>query len=87
VTVSPEVPPSAKRLTELRRKIRALNVVCVFAEPLFQPRLIAAVIEDTTARSGTLDPSGVMLTPGKDLYFRLMRDLAAGLRSCLEAGA
>jgi zinc transport system substrate-binding protein len=85
VTVSPEVPPSAKRLNELRAKIRALNVVCVFAEPLFQPRLIAAVIEDTNARSGTLDPTGMMLAAGKDLYFELMRDLAAGLKSCLEA--
>lgn len=85
VTASPEVPPSAKRLNELRRKIRALNVVCVFAEPLFQPRLIAAVTEGTQARSGTLDPSGMMLAAGKDLYFELMRDLAADLKSCLEA--
>jgi len=84
VTASPEVPPSAKRLIELRAKIRALNVVCVFAEPLFQPKLIAAVIEDTDARSGTLDPSGVMLMAGKDLYFEMMRDLAAGLKACLE---
>lgn len=83
VTVSPEVPPSAKRLNELRAKIRALNVVCVFAEPLFQPRLIAAVIEDTNARSGTLDPTGMMLTAGKDLYFELMRGLAAELKFCL----
>ena len=78
------MPPSAKRLNELRAKIRALNVVCVFAEPLFQPKLIAAVIEDTNARSATLDPSGVMLMAGKDLYFEMMRDLAAGLKACLE---
>lgn len=85
ITVSPQVPPSAKRLTELRRKIRALDVVCVFAEPLFQPRLITTVTEGTKARPGTLDPSGMMLPAGRDLYFELMRDLAAGLKSCLEA--
>jgi zinc transport system substrate-binding protein len=84
VTVSPEVPPSAKRLNQLRAKIRELNVVCVFAEPLFQPRLIAAVTEDTNARSGTLDPSGVMLKASENLYFELMRNLAAGLKDCLE---
>ncbi|MGE5267098.1 MAG: zinc ABC transporter substrate-binding protein, partial [Deltaproteobacteria bacterium] len=33
ITVSPEVQPSAKRLAEIRRKIRDLKVVCVFAEP------------------------------------------------------
>jgi zinc transport system substrate-binding protein len=84
ITVSPEAQPSAKRLTELRRKIRALKAVCVFAEPLFQPNLVAAVTEGTDARSGTLDPAGTTLAPGADLYFTLMRNLTAGLRSCLD---
>jgi zinc transport system substrate-binding protein len=87
ITVSPEVQPSAKRLTELRRKIRALKAVCVFAEPLFQPNLVAAVIEGTQARSATLDPEGTTLAPGADLYFALMRNLAAGLKSCLDPSA
>lgn len=84
ITVSPEIPPSAKRLTELRRKIRSLAAVCVFAEPMFQPNLIAAVTEGTGARSGTLDPLGAALEPGAPLYFTLMRDLAAGIDSCLN---
>jgi zinc transport system substrate-binding protein len=83
ITVSPQVQPSAKRLTELRRKIRSLRAVCVFAEPLFQPNLVAAVTEGTDARSGTLDAEGMSLEPGADLYFELMANLAAGLKSCL----
>src|SRR5690606_7008552 len=58
ITVSPEAKPSAKRLTELRHKISALDAVCVFAEPMFQPKLVDAVIEGTDARAGTLDPEG-----------------------------
>jgi zinc transport system substrate-binding protein len=85
ISVSPEVQPSAKRLTELRAKIRALGPVCVFAEPLFQPNLVAAVTEGTEARAGTLDPLGAMLAPGAEHYFLLMRNLAVGLRSCLES--
>jgi zinc transport system substrate-binding protein len=84
ITVGPEVQPSAKRLAELRRKIRTLKAVCVFAEPLFQPNLVAAVSEGTNARAGTLDPEGMTLAPGAGLYFELMRNLAAGLKSCLE---
>ncbi len=84
ITVSPEMQPSAKRLSELRRKIASLKAVCVFAEPLFKPALVAAVTEGTDARSGTLDPVGITLAPGPDLYFALMRNLAAGLKSCLE---
>jgi zinc transport system substrate-binding protein len=83
ITVSPEVQPSAKRLTELRQKIRSLKAVCVFAEPFCQPRLVAAVIEDTDARAGTLDPEGLSLEPGPHLYFQLMRNLAASLKACL----
>lgn len=84
ITVSPDVQPSAKRLTELRRKIRSLKAVCVFAEPWFQAPLVAALTEDTDARAGTLDPEGMTLEPGPQLYFALMRNLAAGLKSCLD---
>ena len=86
VTVSPDVQPSAKRLTAVRKKIASLGAVCVFAEPEFQPNLVAAVTEGTKARSGTIDPEGQFLTPGPDLYFDLMRGMAHNLRACLGAG-
>ncbi len=85
ITVSPDVPPSAMRLTEVRRKISSLGVVCVFTEPSFQPNLVVAVTEGTHARAGTLDAEGQMLTPGPGLYFDLMRGLAHNLASCLNA--
>src|SRR5207253_1959120 len=49
ISINPEVPPSAKRLTELRRKIRSLGAVCVFAEPQFDTRLVDNLIEGTAA--------------------------------------
>lgn len=83
ITVSPDVPPSARRLTDVRRKISSLGAVCVFSEPSFQPKLIAAVTEGTAARPGTLDTEAQLLTPGPDLYFKLMRGLANNLAGCL----
>lgn len=83
ITVSPEVRPSAKRLTEIRRKLAALDASCVFAEPQFQPRLVSAVTEGTSARPGTLDPEGALLTPGPEAYEALLRNLAANMKSCL----
>jgi zinc transport system substrate-binding protein len=85
VTISPELAASAKRLTGLRSRMKALNVACVLAEPQFEPKLIQTVIEGTKARSGTLDPLGADVQPGADLYFTVMRGLAAGLSSCLAA--
>lgn len=84
VTVSPDVQPSVKRLAAIRSKIAKAEAACVFAEPLFQPKLVAAVTEGTRARAGTLDPEGLSLEPGPDLYFTLMTTLADNLRACLE---
>ncbi len=85
ITVSPDVPPSARRLTEVRQKISSLGAVCVFTEPSFQPNLVAAVTEGTHARAGTIDAEGQMLTPGPSLYFDLMRGMAHNIASCLNA--
>ncbi|HBK81857.1 MAG TPA: zinc ABC transporter substrate-binding protein [Nitrospinae bacterium] len=75
--------PGARRLTELRRRIRALGAVCVFAEPQFKPSLLETMMEGTGARAGVLDPLGADFEPGPELYFSLMRGLAASLRACL----
>jgi zinc transport system substrate-binding protein len=83
ITTNPEVQPTGKRLSALRAKIKAAGVTCVFAEPQFQPKVIAAVTEGLAVRTGTLDPEGTTLEPGADLYDQLMRKLAAELVSCL----
>jgi zinc transport system substrate-binding protein len=87
ITVSPDVPASAKRLASLRQRISKLSAVCVFAEPLFQPNLVAAVTENTTAKPSTLDPEATALEPGPELYFALMRGLATATVNCLKPAA
>jgi zinc transport system substrate-binding protein len=86
ITVSPDQRPSAQRLSQLRSKISSLNAACVFAEPQFEPTLVATVVEKTAAKRGTLDPLGAALDDGPELYFTLMRGMAASLVSCLKAG-
>lgn len=84
ITVSPEVIPGVRRLTEIRQKVQELNVACVFAEPQFTPRLISVVIEGTNAKSGVLDPLGSELTDDGDLYPILLRSMASSMANCLE---
>jgi zinc transport system substrate-binding protein len=86
ITVSPDQRPSAQRLSQLRAKISSLDAACVFAEPQFEPTLVATVVEKTPAKRGTLDPLGAALDDGPELYFTLMRGMAASLVSCLKAG-
>jgi zinc transport system substrate-binding protein len=83
VTVSPDRPAGAKRIRELRARLRTLEAHCVFSEPQFPPNLVSVLIEDTEARTGVLDPLGASLEPGPESYFQLMKNLAAGLKDCL----
>lgn len=87
ITVSPEVLPGAERLSEIRAKIKELGATCVFAEPQFEPKLINVVIEGTPAKSGTLDPEASTLDAGPDLYFQLMENIGASLKSCLASAS
>jgi len=85
ITVSPEAMPGAERVAEIKAKIQDLNVACVFSEPQFEPRLVAVVTEDTGAKTGVLDPLGVGIEAGSDLYFHLMRQMAVSMRECLSS--
>jgi zinc transport system substrate-binding protein len=83
VSLNPVVPPGARRLVELRRRIAGLGAVCLFGEPQFRPALLESLIRDTGARAGVLDPLGAALEPGPEAYFQLMRGLARALADCL----
>lgn len=83
VAVEAERQPGAKRIGEIRRRIGEAGVACIFHEPQFNPRLIATVIEDTPARAVALDPFGIDLKEGPDLYPAMMRRLVADMADCL----
>jgi zinc transport system substrate-binding protein len=83
VTLDPGRTPGAKRLIELKARIRRSGAACAFAEPQFEPGLLATVIEGTGARAATLDPLGAALEPGPGQYATLMDNLAAALAGCL----
>ena len=84
ITVSPELSPGAKRLSEIRERILKDKAVCVFAEPQFEPKLVRTVIDGTGARTATLDPIGAGLKPGPNAYFQLLRNRAKNLTDCLD---
>ncbi|MGE0715938.1 MAG: zinc ABC transporter substrate-binding protein [Alphaproteobacteria bacterium] len=83
IAVSPERKPGARRLQALRQRVRSAGVACVFAEPQFDPGLVTTVTEGTRARAGILDPLGVSIPEGPELYPTLMRGLAQALTDCL----
>lgn len=83
-TVNPEIQPGAQRLHEIRTQLVEHKAVCVFAEPQFRPAVIHAVARGTSVRSGTLDPLGIDVAPGKDGYMQFLTGLANQYASCLK---
>ncbi|WP_071796990.1 zinc ABC transporter substrate-binding protein [Natronohydrobacter thiooxidans] len=76
--------PGAQRLSELRDQLRDAGAVCIFPEVNHSSRYIDMVIEGTEVRVGAeLDPEGVTLEPGADLYPTLMRNMAQAIADCV----
>jgi zinc transport system substrate-binding protein len=84
ITVSPEVMPGAQRIAELRDKLKTVGAACIFAEPQFEPAVVATIAEGTGARIGTLDPEGAGLAEGPGLYAELLTNLARSIADCLQ---
>lgn len=84
ITVEPEQKVSAKRVKEIRQKLKETNAVCVFREPQFDDKLVTTVIEGTEVKSGTLDPIGGDIEAGADLYFTMLTKLANDMRNCMQ---
>ncbi|NOY13543.1 MAG: zinc ABC transporter solute-binding protein [Deltaproteobacteria bacterium] len=87
ISIDPERKPGARRIRQMRQKIKQLNVRCVFSEPQFEPRLLATIIEGTDAGTGVLDPLGADLPAGPESYFQLLNALADNLLAGLRGPA
>ena len=81
--MEPERLPGAQRVAEIRARLRETAAACVFQEPQFSSSLVEVVVEGTNTRIGRLDPLGAAIEDGPELYFSLIRDMAASFRKCL----
>lgn len=84
ISVDPGRAVGARRLKEIREKIKATGARCVFREPQFEPKLLGLLTAETGVRTGTLDPLGAELKAGPEAYFLLLNRLGDSLRECLE---
>ena len=74
--------PSPARLAEVRKRVVNEGIECVLAEPQYKKGLVKAVIEGTNSNTTVIDPLGVKLKPGPELYEQLIRNLATNLAGC-----
>jgi zinc transport system substrate-binding protein len=85
ITVDPERPPSARRMAQLRDRLKATGAACVFGEPGAPTATAKALADSAGVRLGHLDPEGLLVAPGKESYIQQMGGIAAALAECLAA--
>jgi zinc transport system substrate-binding protein len=95
IRLNPELPPSLKRIGELRDKIQSGQVQCIFKEPQFPEKNVLSVVQGLSVKVGELDPMGTLyvfnqakLTPNQPKrdyveYDVMMQALADAFTDCL----
>ncbi|MBT3717056.1 MAG: zinc ABC transporter solute-binding protein [Deltaproteobacteria bacterium] len=84
VTASSGHSTSVGRLIDIRKKIKIKNVLCIFTEPQFSPKLVETVISGTTVKTGILDPIGTSIPPGPEMYFTLLNNISHSISTCFK---
>ncbi|MFN4098480.1 MAG: zinc ABC transporter substrate-binding protein [Pararhodobacter sp.] len=84
VTGGDAAAPGAARLAGLRAQLAGAGALCLFPEANHPDDFVRVVAEGTDLRIGApLDPAGVTLEPGPDLYATLLRGLAQSIADCV----
>jgi len=83
VTIAADRPAGTRRIVEIRHRIAAAGVACIFAPPQFPPRLVSVLIENSEARTAVLDDLGTDIAAGPQLYETMLGTLAESYRNCL----
>lgn len=81
--LNPEISPSARRILELRDRIREFGVTCVIGEPNLNRATIDTIVEDLGVQVGIVDHTGTT-HEGPDIYFKLIRGMASVFKNCLS---
>ena len=82
LSINPEVLPGAKQLASIREEIKTKKVNCIFSEPQFNPSISKAIAQDTGIKIFVMDPLGANLNDGKELYFKLIKNISASINKC-----
>jgi zinc transport system substrate-binding protein len=82
LSIHPENPPGAATLKEIRRDLMQKTSACIFSEPQFDPKMVDLLTEGLDVKKGVIDPLGAALPEGPEMYFALLRSIAASWTSC-----
>ncbi|MBP1805671.1 metal ABC transporter solute-binding protein, Zn/Mn family [Rubellimicrobium aerolatum] len=76
--------PSPSAVAALRESVQSGEIRCLLLDPETDPAWADTLAEGATLRTATVDPEGVTLPPGPQLYPLLIESLAAAVEGCLK---
>jgi zinc transport system substrate-binding protein len=79
-----DILPGARHIAQITKKLKVLGNICVFTEPQLSQKLISTIAQDTNIKIAQLDPLGINIKNGPDLYFKLIRTMANSFHDCLS---
>jgi len=87
IRLNPELPPSLKRVHELRQRIKSGHVTCLFKEPQFPERRVLSVVSGLDVKLGSLDPMGTSYALDKPFmaYDVFLEAVANQFSNCLTS--
>ena len=83
VQVNEEVAPGPRQVSAIRRVLQGQGMRCLLRDPHTPPRMVHTLTEGMQVRVVEMDPAGLGLAPGPELYPRLLEGVAAGFARCL----
>ncbi len=84
ITLNPEVPPGARHMPDLRERMVARGVKCVFVEPQLDGRIARQIARDAGLAVHVVDPLGTTVAPtSADNSTGGFAPLVAGIRQAL----
>ncbi|PCI33463.1 MAG: hypothetical protein COB54_03955 [Alphaproteobacteria bacterium] len=84
ITLKSDQSPSAKHLKALKKLAKEKKVTCVLGTPGAHPRIATVVMSGTNAGFDIVDPLGLYLDKGPDLYFTMMEEMAQSIINCQD---
>lgn len=77
-------PASVKTVSKLAQMTQSGEIACVFGEIGESNKLAQVLVEQGARKGRDLDPAGIAIERGPELYQTLIREMAASLKDCLS---
>ncbi len=79
-----ELQPGARRISELKTLIKEQDIECIYYDAPTEPAILKSLQTNSKAKTAMLDPVGIFIPPGKEVWFEIMNSLNKQFINCQQ---